>query len=331
VSGPDAGTLADANTPVLNLTGLSIGAYVLRLTVTDDKGGKHYDDVGVILKNAVPPVANAGADLLVLLPTNAVAIHGTATDTDGTIASYKWTQRSGPVASMTGATSPTLNVSALISGIYKFRFFVTDNSGLSSYDDMLIRVTEPPEVNAGPDQTVFLPTSQAVFNGSAVDPDGTITKYNWSKYSGPSALLVNGTTPILTVTALKEGTYVFMLRVTDNSYAKASDYVTLTVKKESVSTSVQTSAGNIFTQNTFSVVEDSDVTGEDRRTVFNKLTFLDLEDGLVTVFNEAGERIFSGNWSSETYSDIFTKNGLYLYHIVKKGKRINAGKIYIRR
>ncbi|MEX2230928.1 MAG: PKD domain-containing protein, partial [Cyclobacteriaceae bacterium] len=330
VAGPEA-TMTDANTPAVTLTGLSLGSYVLRLTVTDDKGGKHSDDVTVVVKDPVAPVANAGPDLLLLLPTNTVVIQGTATDSDGTIVSYKWTQRSGPVSSMTGITSPTLNVSALISGTYKFRLTVTDDSGLSDYDDTLVRVTQPPQVDAGLDQTVFLPQSQVTFNGSASDADGTITKYRWNKYSGPGVVLVNATTPNLTVTGLKEGTHIFMLRVTDNSYATATDYVTLTVKKELVSTDFQTSGNSEIAENTLSVAETPLAPVRNSQAILNKLTSLDLEDCLVTIFNDTGDRIFSGNWSSETYRDIFTDDGLYLYQIIKKDKRINAGKIYIRR
>ena len=45
------------------------------------------------------------------------------------------------------------------------------------------------QANAGPDQTVTLPTTTLVLNGSGNDTDGTITTYAWTKVSGPSVVL----------------------------------------------------------------------------------------------------------------------------------------------
>ena len=58
------------------------------------------------------PVANAGADKTIILPTNSTTLTGTATDSDGTILSYAWLKVSGPsngtIASPTSA-STTIN------------------------------------------------------------------------------------------------------------------------------------------------------------------------------------------------------------------------------
>ena len=43
-----------------------------------------------------PPVANAGADQVITLPTNSVNLNGSATDPDNNITSYQWTKISGP-------------------------------------------------------------------------------------------------------------------------------------------------------------------------------------------------------------------------------------------
>jgi predicted esterase len=326
-SGPPA-TLTGANTSSLTLSDLASGTYIARLTVTDDKGAKGYDDVNIQVKQSVAPIANAGSDKLILLPTNAIALYGSGSDSDGTIAYYKWTQRSGAATVMNGSTSPTVNISGLMSGVFVFRLTVTDNSGMAHYDDVLVRVTEPPVVNAGIDLSISLPVSSAILTGTAYDPDGTIKSYAWSKYSGPTALLENKAAPQLSVSALKEGTYVFMLKVVDNSNAKATDYVTLTVQKQLLFTSALTNS---------KVLPSSQLDGEDffpetkPDAILNELTTLDLENCLVTIFNDAGDRIFYGNWSAESYQEIFTRNGLYVYHIIKNGKRIDAGKIYLRR
>jgi beta-glucosidase len=87
------------------------------------------------------PVANAGADKSITLPTNSVVINGTGTDSDGTISSYAWTQVSGPsTATFSGNITANLTASALVAGSYVFRLTVTDNSGATGTDDINVVV-----------------------------------------------------------------------------------------------------------------------------------------------------------------------------------------------
>jgi len=87
------------------------------------------------------PVANAGADKTITLPVNSVAITGSGTDADGTIASYKWTKISGPtVFSINNSSLASITVSALTAGSYIFRLTVTDNKGGVATDDVTIIV-----------------------------------------------------------------------------------------------------------------------------------------------------------------------------------------------
>lgn len=331
LSGPSSATLTNHTTARMYAQDLQSGKYIFSLQVTDNFGSTDTDYVQISVQSNQAPVANAGADKLVLLPTNTLSIPGVATDADGTIASYKWSQTYGVSVSMAGITSSKLAVSGLKSGTYKFRLTVSDNSGATAYDDILVRVTQPPIVDAGADQSVLLPVTQITLQGSAYDPDGIIKTFSWTKYSGPGAILLNQNTQTLTATNLKEGTYVFMLKVTDNATAKVSDYVTVTVKKEMLAAETET-ASTTKLMASFSAGHDLVRPVEDKPgTVLSTLTSADLENCLVTIFNGAGERIFSGSWSSETYRDIFTMNGLYLYQIVKQGRRIDSGKIYIRR
>jgi hypothetical protein len=86
------------------------------------------------------PVANAGTDKNIILPTNSVSITGTATDPDGTIASYNWTKQSGGAATLAGAATNTLNLSALVAGNYVFRLTVTDDKGATGFDEVTLIV-----------------------------------------------------------------------------------------------------------------------------------------------------------------------------------------------
>jgi hypothetical protein len=250
VSGPNTPTLAGASTTTLSASGLISGTYVFRLTVTDNGGLTASDDVNVIVASGTPPpnqapTANAGADKSVTLPTSTVTITGSGTDPDGTITAYAWTRVSGPnTPTLTGAATTTLTASGLIAGTYVYQLKVTDNGGLTATDQVNIVVTAttvnlPPVANAGADKIVTLPTTTVTIAGSATDPNGnnTITGYLWSKVSGPTgATLVNKTTLTLTVNGLKQGVYVFRLKVTDNGGLTATDDVTVTVNAGTITT-----------------------------------------------------------------------------------------------
>jgi len=99
-------------------------------------GSTFSDDMQVVVNSApsvpnVPPVANAGPDQTITLPTSTVSLVGTATDTDGTIASYAWTQVScpGTCTIMTPNVATTTVTNLTTAGTYVFRFTATDNAG----------------------------------------------------------------------------------------------------------------------------------------------------------------------------------------------------------
>ena len=103
-----------------------------------------------------------------------------------------------------------------------------DNKGATETAAMQITDNEssnhPPVANAGPDQTITLPTNSINLSGSGTDADGTITAYQWTKVSGPSAgTIANINAASTTVSALVQGVYKFELKVTDNNGASARD------------------------------------------------------------------------------------------------------------
>src|SRR5690606_2197504 len=65
--------------------------------------------------------------------------------------------------------------------------------------------------------------------GIGTDQDGSISKYQWTKISGPSATILDADKASLKLTNLVEGVYTFKLTVTDNKNASASDEVKVTV------------------------------------------------------------------------------------------------------
>lgn len=182
-----------------------------------------------------PPSVNAGFDQVITLPTNSVQIDGTASDADGSIASYSWSKIAGPTQyTITNGNTADPTMGNLVAGTYIFRLTVTDNEGALSYDEVGITVNSPsnqlPLVNAGGDQSVIMPENSVRLTGTASDEDGSIASVLWSKVSGPAEGTIETASQYETdVTNLAVGTYVFSFRATDNNGGVATDQVQVTV------------------------------------------------------------------------------------------------------
>jgi hypothetical protein len=88
----------------------------------------------------VPPVANAGADQTVVTGA-AVTLDGSAsTDSDGTIASYTWTQLSGTAVTLSGSGATRTFTAPGSPTTLLFSLTVTDNSGAPS-DPSTVTIT----------------------------------------------------------------------------------------------------------------------------------------------------------------------------------------------
>lgn len=188
----------------------------------------------------VAPVVSAGVDLNLVLPISVVTLTATASDTDGTIASYAWSQVSGPSAAiLTNITSSTVSVASLVAGTYTFSVTVTDNKGATATDQVVVTASanQPPVVEAGAKQFLKLPTNTATFVAQASDPDGTIVSYSWKRIGGGTITMSGTNTSTMTVTGAVVCTYVFRVEVTDNKGSTAADTVRLRVDAATTTTS----------------------------------------------------------------------------------------------
>ena len=239
VSGPATGTITTPAAVKTTITGLTAGAYVFSLTVTDDKQAATTSTVSVTVNpaNNKAPVANAGKPVTITLPTNSATLDGSASsDADGKISKYEWKKVSGPATgAITTPAAVKTTITGLTAGAYVFSLTVTDDKQAATTSTVSVTVNpannKAPVANAGKPVTITLPTNSATLDGSASsDADGKISKYEWKKVSGPATGAI--TTPAsvkTTITGLTAGSYVFSLTVTDDKQAISTSTVTVTV------------------------------------------------------------------------------------------------------
>jgi len=237
ISGPFAGTLVNPSSASSSATGLVQGVYQFQLQVTDNSGatGTSIMQVTVNPPANIPPVANAGPDQNMVLPTNSVEVFGKGTDADGTVVGYQWSKISGPSTyNIVGSTSAATTINGLVEGIYEFELRVTDNDGARGRDTVTITVrsasTLPPSAFAGPDQVIILPSTNVSLAGSGEAVAGSIVNYLWTKISGPTAFnITNAGSPVTDVWNLVPGVYQFQLTVTDDFGLTGTDTMQVTV------------------------------------------------------------------------------------------------------
>jgi hypothetical protein len=92
------------------------------------------------LDHDLPPVAMAGMDINISLPSNAVSLKGSVYDANGDVLTIAWTQISGPDTATFSDTAMVMPVvSDLVQGKYIFRITVTAN-GETDYDEVSVTV-----------------------------------------------------------------------------------------------------------------------------------------------------------------------------------------------
>ncbi len=187
------------------------------------------------------PTANAGANQTVNSNVT-VTLNGTGSaDSDGSIATYAWTQTAGAAVTLTGGTTaqPTFvapDVTA--AATFTFSLVVTDNKFAASSAATVSVVVNPapnnaPVASAGADQSTNSGVTVTLNGAASTDADGSIAGYAWTQTAGPAATLIGGTTSLPTFPAPTVATatvLTFSLVVTDNRGATSvADTVDVTV------------------------------------------------------------------------------------------------------
>ena len=186
-----------------------------------------------------PPNVQAGPDKIVDAGAN-VALHGSASDLDGTVRTYRWEQVEGHPVSISNANqasasfvAPTVNGSEVL----MFRLTAIDDKDSTATDEVVIIAMEPnqpPNAQAGPDQTVA-GGDKVRLRGSALDLDGTVQTYRWEQVDGPAVSLSNAGQALASFVAPEAATgslvLTFRLTAVDDRDATATDDMVVTIAK----------------------------------------------------------------------------------------------------
>lgn len=225
-----AAVIESERTATTKVSGLAVGEYVFEVVVTDSLGATAKDSVRVTVKANEPPKANAGPDQLIHAPADSTSLDGRgSTDPEGGPLSFEWLYVEGPTeVELVDERKAIAVVKGLKPGRYRFELTVTDNASLSSKDEVIVLVNQPPVVNAGDDQIIRLP-EPLVLRGTGSDPEGGTVRFIWQQVSGPGVTIVspnNLETQVLNVVPEK---YAFRLTAIDDREAAASDSVSIVV------------------------------------------------------------------------------------------------------
>lgn len=178
------------------------------------------------------PVANAGTDQTITLPTNSVTLTGSATTT---ISTWNWTKLSGsPVTgSISNPNTQTTSAINLVQGTYQFQLLVVNTAGLFDVDTVSVTVnaapTTPPTCTAGSDKTITLPTNIAAMNGVATAGSSAITSVLWTNLNSVGTIAnPNGATTAVSGFTVP-GTSFYKILVTDANTLTCTDTMSVTV------------------------------------------------------------------------------------------------------
>ena len=211
-SGPGNITFGTPNAEDTTISANSEGTYIIRLAVTDLAGNTAYDEFTLIWDIA-NPIVDAGTDATVNAP---YILDATASDATSGIATYQWTQESGPGNITFGSpNAEDTTISADTDGTYIIRLTVTDNAGNSAFDEFeLTWDATSPNVDSGLDN---IANAQYTQNATVSDTTSGIATYLWTQEFGPGNITF-GTpdTEDTNLSADVDGIYIIRLTVTDN-------------------------------------------------------------------------------------------------------------------
>ncbi|KAM8826800.1 dyslexia-associated protein KIAA0319 isoform 3-T4 [Synchiropus picturatus] len=166
VSGPPGLKMDGSDQAVATATGLRVGRYTFRLTVSDQEGATDSGVLTVRIQQAktLPPVAHASGSHTLTLPNNSLVLRGSVTDGDQTQLTFLWVRDGqSPAAGdvlYESDSSSALYLANLVEGTYLFQLRVTDAQGRSSSSTATVEVQPEPGAGEQVELEMLVPVSQ---------------------------------------------------------------------------------------------------------------------------------------------------------------------------
>ena len=217
------------------------GSYTVKCDVRDGAASGPIvatDDIEITVEDRPnrPPTVSVTSSAATVAPGGTVTVTATASDPDGTVASYKWESRYGTFADDTAAsttwTAPSDNVRVDV----PLTCTVTDDDGATAEASVTVTVTPTGNVSVSitvPSGDIETGKTYALTAVAATTtPGATITGYEWTAVLGvldsTTAKTVNWTAPQV------EGSTTVGVKATDSAGGEASAIVVLNVIKAKV-------------------------------------------------------------------------------------------------
>ncbi|GMW01361.1 MAG: hypothetical protein AMXMBFR84_24980 [Candidatus Hydrogenedentota bacterium] len=221
-----------------------LGTYTFGLIVNDGKPAKIPSPKATVVIDCINqvPDAEAGPPQTVENKT-LVSLNGSgSSDADSDPLTFAWTIESAPggsTATLSNATTSTPSFTPDVAGPYVLGLVVNDGFDDSSMDTVTISVTnDPPQANAGGDQTLFQFEEVQLDGTGSSDPNSDPLTFAWTIVSQPIGsvtTLQNPTSSTPTFIPDVAGNYTIGLIVNDGQpaakVASTQDTVTITASE----------------------------------------------------------------------------------------------------
>ncbi|OXA76432.1 hypothetical protein B0A65_18820 [Flavobacterium frigidimaris] len=231
-------------TSAITISGTSAGSTTLRWTISATSGSpicESYDEVVITTLGGVQPVT-AGSDITLsncYSSTQNINLNGSFGGNSPGQQQGTWTIVSGPnVPGFTNANDNNTNVSGLTEGTYVFRWTVAGTCA-NGFDEVTVTVPPPTaDVTDVADATSYYcdGRTSTVLQGTA--PLYVNETVQWTQTGGPSATIVNPTSPSTVVNGMTSlGTYTFLYTLTNSATNCVSTGTFIVVLEETISVS----------------------------------------------------------------------------------------------
>jgi hypothetical protein len=172
-----------------------------------------------------PPTAVAYAPFTIGHMDDFIWFDGSNSSDDVGIVSYLW--EFGDSAMDTNVITSHRYSSR---GTFTANLTVRDNLDQNDTDSLTIDIqNRPPIADAGPSISVRKTLTVTLDGGGSSDPDSDVLAFAWTQILGPAVSLTNAGSAVASFTAVRCGSYLFMLVVGDGHGGTDSDTLTVNV------------------------------------------------------------------------------------------------------